>query len=141
MLSSLRCANARSRLFRFIVASVLCAALIACTKKPRGIDGDWIGVLTVNGKTDHGVLHLQTDRDGKLTVLLDSRDDKVTGLPGDNVGLKGNELSFDVPAVHGNHHGTLSSDGAVIKGIWTKDGSHPLDFTRQPEAADDTSEP
>ncbi len=43
-------------------------AVIGCKEKTPSIDGDWIGILTVNGKTDHGVLHVRTDGEGKLTV-------------------------------------------------------------------------
>ena len=124
-----------------LLVAMVWAVLIGCEQKARGVDGDWVGILNVAGKLDHGMLHVRTAGDGKLTVSLDSRNDNVTGLAGDNVVLQGNQFSFDVPAVHGNYRGTLSPDGAVIKGTWTKDGSHPLDFTRQPAAPDGTSEP
>jgi CubicO group peptidase (beta-lactamase class C family) len=58
------------------------------------------------------------------------------GLPCANVHVEKKELSFDLPSVGGKWHGTVSDDGASLKGSWSQGQDIPLAFRR-----DGTEEP
>jgi hypothetical protein len=52
-------------------------------------------------------------------------------LRGDNVVIKGNAFSFDIPSVKGNYQGMLSADGRSLNGTWSQGILLPLDLTRR----------
>ena len=67
------------------------------------------------------VLHVTVDSAGKLGVSLDRVDQGAMDLPGDNVVLKGNAFSFDIPSNGANYQATLSADGNSLNGTWSQD--------------------
>jgi hypothetical protein len=63
---------------------------------------------------------LKVYANGAMEGTLDSVDQGAIGLLCANFRLKDKELSFDVPSVGGKWHGTVSDDGAVLKGSWSQ---------------------
>jgi CubicO group peptidase (beta-lactamase class C family) len=98
------------------------------------VAGIWLGTITASGASLRIQLHLQAESSGALTGTLDSIDQKAFGIPCDKVELKGNALSFDVPAVDGRWTGHLSKDGKTLAGTWMQGGSIPLMMERQTTA-------
>ena len=101
--------------------------------QPSGVAGIWTGTLQtyycpgINCRRVNlrFVLHVTSDSAGKLGVSFDSLDQGAMGLRGDNVALKGNAFSFDIPSVQGNYQGTLSADSKSLNGIWTQGSTPP----------------
>ena len=125
-------------LFALIVVLVTVAAAVAAP----GVAGIWTGTLQAGcSRRLRCVLHVTADSAGKLGVSLDSVDQGATGLPGDNVVLKGNAFSFDIPSVGGNYQATIFPDGNTLNGTWSQGTPLPLVFTRTTIAAAPTPVP
>jgi len=105
------------------------------SEKPSPIDGDWAGVLHAGDVSLRTVFHFRGAPGDKIDATLDSLDQGAMGIPCANVELKGQELSLDVPTVHGSYSGKLSADSSKISGTWTQGAPLPLELTRQPKAA------
>ena len=88
--------------------------------------GDYSGML---GPL-HLKLHLKVGADGAAEATLDSVDQGASGLPCENFHLQDKTLSFEVPSVSGKWHGTVSSDGAKLDGMWSQGQEIPLVFIR-----------
>src|SRR5882762_4317152 len=109
------------------------------TPKPTNVTqssiaGIWLGALHTGGAPLRIQLHLQAGAGGDLTCSVDSIDQKIAGIPCNNVQIKGNDVSFDVTAVKGKWAGHLSADGKILDGTWTQDNSLPLSMERQTTA-------
>jgi serine-type D-Ala-D-Ala carboxypeptidase/endopeptidase len=115
--------------FRWLSVLVCLAAAVAQTPK---LGGDYSGML---GPL-HLKLHLKVGAGGAVDGTLDSVDQGALGLACVNVHVEKKELSFDVPSVGGKWHGTVSDDGASLKGSWSQGQDIPLAFRR-----DGTEEP
>lgn len=114
----------------------------AAAEKPSPVDGIWLGTLSAGGTTLRVQVQVKSDRAGKQDCSLDSLDQGAVGLPCDNVQLKGDHFSFEVPTVKGHWAGTLADDGNVLDGTWSQGQDLPLRFTRQTVAlAAKTPEP
>jgi CubicO group peptidase (beta-lactamase class C family) len=115
--------------FRWLSVLACLSAAVAQTPK---LGGDYSGML---GPL-HLKLHLKVDANGAVAGTLDSVDQGAMGLPCANVHVEKKELSFDLPSVGGKWHGTVSDDGASLKGSWSQGQDIPLAFRR-----DGTEEP
>lgn len=98
--------------------------------KPSPIDGDWAGTLRPDGASLRVVFHFHAAPGEKIEGSLDSLDQGSLGIPCTNVKLNGQKLSLDVPLVHGNYRGALSSDGNKLSGMWEQGRPLPLDLVR-----------
>jgi serine-type D-Ala-D-Ala carboxypeptidase/endopeptidase len=110
---------------------------------PPGVIGIWTGTLEtfycpgINCRPInlHFVLHVAANSARKLGVSLDSVDEGAMDLRGDNVVLKGNTFSFDIPAIKADYQATVSADGNSLNGTWSQGMLLPLDFSRITTAA------
>ena len=100
-------------------------------EKPSRVDGIWLGTLDAAGAKLRVQVQLKSDRAGKEYCSLDSLDQGAAGLPCDNIQLKGDHFSFEVPAVNGHWSGTLSASGNELDGTWSQGQDLPLRLTRQ----------
>ncbi len=100
-------------------------------EKPSPVDGVWLGTLEVHGKSLRIQITVKSDGSGKEYCAFDSLDQNAMGLECANVVLKGNDFSYEVPAIKGSWSGTLSPDGKSLNGSWTEGDSIPLNFIRQ----------
>ena len=110
--------------FRWL--SLLVCISAAADQTPK-LGGDYSGML---GPL-HLKLHLKVGASGALEGTLDSLDQGALGLPCANFHVEDKAVSFDVPSVGGKWHGTVSGDGAMLKGSWSQGQEMPLAFRRE----------
>lgn len=101
---------------------------------PSRVDGIWRGNIEAPGATLRIQVQVKSDSSGKEYCSVDSLDQGAMGLPCDNVLLRGNTFSFEVPLVHGRWSGTLNESGNELKGTWSQGSDLPLSLTRQSTA-------
>jgi serine-type D-Ala-D-Ala carboxypeptidase/endopeptidase len=123
-----------ARSLTLLLLSALTPALASSQGEQPSIAGIWLGSLHAGGQTLRIQLHLQAAGTGPFTCALDSIDQKGFGIPCNNVQIKGDAVSFDVPAVSGKWAGQLSADGKTLSGTWTQGGALPLVLERQTTA-------
>lgn len=128
--------NANTLLGLILIAGTLFGSFPAFGQTPAAIVGEWRGDLHAGATSLPLVLHLRVDPAGALQATLDSPAQGAYGLGGTNVVLRGRELSFDVPSVHGAYKGMLKPDGKTLTGTWTQAVSLPLELRQTTSAAD-----
>lgn len=103
--------------------------------------GDWDGVFAVKGAVYHLVLHMNTTPEGKMTALLDLVDKKISGMPAVGGSFDGSHLILRFfhwePNSNGDleykvvsYEATVNASASEMAGVWTEDGSWPLNFKR-----------
>lgn len=103
--------------------------------------GDWEGVFAFQGTVDHLVLHMNTTPEGKMTALLDFTDLKISGDPAIGGSFDGSRLVLrffywkpnsdgDLEYRVASYEATVNASGSEMTGVWTQDGSWPLNFKR-----------
>ncbi len=104
--------------------------------------GDWQGVMEIKGTVDHLLLHMNTTPEGKMTALVDYVDRSVEGVPAIGGSFDGSRLVLRFfywkPSPEGGHldykvssyEATVSPSGDGMTGVWTQEGSWPLNFKR-----------
>ena len=103
--------------------------------------GDWDGVLAVQGTVYHLVLHMNTTPEGKMTALLDHIDQKISGDPATGGSFDGSRLILRFfywkPNGKGvleerfaSYEATVNTSSSEMTGVWTQEGSWPLNFKR-----------
>ena len=115
---------------KLVLKQIATAAEMA-TVQPSPIDGDWAGVLHPGSVALRIVVHFHSEPGGKIGCAMDSLDQAAMGIACSGVKLKGQKVSFDVPAVNGTYSGTLSADGNKLSGTWMQAAPLPLELTRQ----------
>jgi hypothetical protein len=91
--------------------------------------GDWKGTLdTGEGAAKLRLaLHLAKNPDGTLGGTLDSLDEKVKGIPVDNVSFADGTLGLNMPTIGAHCEATLAPNGVELKGTWYKaEATFPL---------------
>ena len=118
-------------------ASILAA--FCCAAFAQDITGDWQGALKVNRQELRLIVHIEKgDHTAWKATLasIDQSPDRGATIAAESVTLAANQLTINVPAIHGSYAGTLSAGGNSIAGTWTQGSSLPLDLTRAtPETA------
>jgi hypothetical protein len=105
--------------------------------------GDWQGVSITEGSVYHLTLHMNITPAGKLTVLMDIRELDISGEPAIGGSFDGSHLILQFfywkPSGKGDdllvekaatYAATVSASGAEMTGVWTQEGSWPLNFKR-----------
>ena len=104
--------------------------------------GDWQGIMEAKGTVDHLTLHMHTTPEGKMTALLDFVDRSIEGVPAIGGSFDGSRLVLRFfywkPSPQGDHldykvssyEATVSASGNGMTGVWTQEGSWPLNFKR-----------
>ncbi|MGA2571567.1 MAG: hypothetical protein ABSF23_13690 [Terracidiphilus sp.] len=104
--------------------------------------GDWEGVLVIQGSVHHLVLHMNTTPEGKMTALLDDIDQKISGNPATGGSFDGSHLILRFfywkPNAKGDlleekfapYEATVNASSSEMTGVWTQEGSWPLNFKR-----------
>jgi hypothetical protein len=110
--------------FVFVAASALAAP------SPTVI-GDWQGSLTTGGGTLRIIVHVSSDKDGKLTATMDSPDQGVNGIEVTSITFKDPDLHFEIQNIGGSFDGKINKDNSAITGTWMQGpASLPLILTR-----------
>jgi hypothetical protein len=103
--------------------------------------GDWDGILVGQGPVGHVVLHMSTTPEGKMTALLDDIDRKVSGAPAIGGSFDGSRLVLrftywmqrsngDLEPRVASYEATVTPSGSEMTGVWTQEGSWPLNLKR-----------
>jgi hypothetical protein len=104
--------------------------------------GDWNGVLLYQGTAHHLVLHMNTTPEGKMTALLNDNDLNLKGGPAIGGSFDGSHLilRFFYWKPNGNrdpeykvasYEATIDATNSEMTGVWTQEGTWPLNFKRQ----------
>jgi serine-type D-Ala-D-Ala carboxypeptidase/endopeptidase len=99
--------------------------------KPSPVDGIWLGTLQAGSTSLRLQLKVKSDNAGREFYAMDSLDQHTMGLECIKVVFSANDLSFDVPTVHGSWKGSLSADGNTLSGVWNQGSPLPLNLARQ----------
>ncbi len=121
-------------ILHYVLLILLLATAVIASAQTPGIDGIWLGTLQAGSQSLRIQLQIKSDDAGKKSCTLDSLDQGAMGLGCANVEVKGSDISFDVPVVHGHWEGKLSPDGNTLDGIWSQGAPLPLKLTRQAKA-------
>jgi len=129
---------ARGMMTSLIALSVMvCLCAQAFGKMPqdqastKGIEGDWMGTLRVQGTELRLALHVSKSGNGSLKATLDSIDQGANGIPVSSISLKDSKLTFSVDSIGGSYEGKVRGDGTVAEGTWTQGGRElTLEFKR-----------
>ena len=103
--------------------------------------GDWEGIITVQGSVHHLVLHMNTTPEGKMTALQDLIDLKTFGMPATGGSFDGSHLILRFGYWKNNgtdvlverfapYEATVNASNSEMTGVWTQEGSWPLNFKR-----------
>ncbi len=104
--------------------------------------GDWQGAMEVKGVVYHLVLHMNTTPEGKMTAIMDYVDQSIDGIPAVGGSFDGSRLMLRFfywkPSPSGDHldykvssyEATVSDSGDSMTGVWTQEGTSPLNFKR-----------
>ncbi len=112
------------------------------------LTGDWQGVWEFQGNVHHLVLHMNTTPEGKMTVLLDDIDLKVSGVPPIGGSFDGSRLTLrftywkpnssgDLESRVATYEATVNASNSEMTGVWTQEGSWPLELQADNLAGED----
>ena len=116
-------------------------AAAQASPKPFPLAGDWEGTFVFQGTTGHVLLHMNTTPEGKMTALLDYVDQKITGVPAIGGSFDGSKLILrffywkpnskgDLEYKVSSYDATVGASGSEMTGVWTQEGSWPLNLKR-----------
>ena len=101
-----------------------------------GLDGDWAGVLDINGSQLRLALHVKTTPTEGTTATLDSIDQNALGIPVSAISREGPHVRLELKVLSATFDGTLEPGNQTIAGTWTQSSlSLPLTLQRRPAGA------
>lgn len=98
--------------------------------------------MEVKGKVDHLLLHMNTTPEEKMTATVDYVDRSIDGVPAIGGSFDGSRLVLRFfywePSPEGGHldykvssyEATVSASGGSMTGVWTQEGTFPVNFKR-----------
>lgn len=105
----------------------------------RGLE-EWNGILDAGAAKLRLMLRVAKNADGAWSGELISIDQGNLNLPVEEIKYQNTLMSFEVKVVGGTFEGTVTSDGAEIRGNWKQgDRTMPLEFKRVAKPASSTS--
>lgn len=101
-----------------------------------GLDGDWDGVLDINGAQLRLALHVKTTPADGTTATLDSIDQNALGAPVSAISREGPQVRLELKTLAATFDGALKSGNQTITGRWTQGSlSLPLTWQQRPAGA------
>jgi hypothetical protein len=101
-----------------------------------GLDGDWAGVLDINGSQLRLALHVKTTPAEGTKATLDSIDQNALGIPVSAISREGPHVRLELKALAATFDGTLEPGNQKIVGTWTQSSlSLPLTLQQRPGGA------
>lgn len=98
----------------------------------RPLEGQWNGTLDANGTKLRLVVHINKDKDGKLSAAIDSLDQNANGIPVSSVDQTGDTVKLELSAIAASFEGKMNAAGSEISGDWKQGGaSLPLVLKRE----------
>ena len=105
---------------------------VASKAAAEKIAGVWNGTLVAGTMNLRLRVKITKTDSGTATGTMDSLDQGANDIPLSGISLKDGTLHFDVRGVGGVYEGTLSADGALLKGEWRQSGQGlPLELKKQ----------
>ena len=104
-----------------IGATTLTVETIRWLAPQPDIRGAWEGVVAANNYVKLRVVLNLTRQGGAYHAAIDSIDQRVKGIPVENLSYHYPSISFDVPTVNGTYQGTFNSTGEM-SGTWKQTG-------------------
>jgi uncharacterized protein len=106
-----------------IIMIAFTLALGATTTAPvSAAVGDWNAKIETGNGSARLVVHISQAADGKLTGLLDSPDQGVTGITIDSIIYKDLDLHFAIESIGSTFDGKINKDNSEIAGDWKQSG-------------------
>jgi opacity protein-like surface antigen len=100
---------------------------------PSDIDGRWEGTLDMGPSKLRIIFRLTNTEDG-LMAVMDSPDQKVTGMPSTSVSRKGSSIKIEMKQISGYFQGKIDKNMDGMSGDWNQGGSGiPLQLKRAKE--------
>ncbi|MGC1646593.1 MAG: hypothetical protein WA741_12245 [Candidatus Sulfotelmatobacter sp.] len=100
---------------------------------PSDIDGKWEGTLDMGASKLRIIFRLTNTEDG-LMAVMDSPDQKVTGMPSTSVSRKGSSIKIEMKQISGYFQGKIDKNMDGMSGDWNQGGSGiPLQLKRAKE--------
>lgn len=108
--------------------------LNALPQQEKGIEGIWMGTLSVSGQKLRIVFKISTEEDGSYTATIDSLDQGAMNIPVSSVRLEANKIVLEIQAAKAVYEGTIQPDNNTMEGEW-KQGTlaFPLNMRRTEE--------
>jgi pimeloyl-ACP methyl ester carboxylesterase len=101
-----------------------------------GLDGDWDGVLDINGTQLRLALHVKTTPADGTTATLDSIDQNALGAPVSAISREGPHVRLELKTLAAIFDGALEHGDQTIAGRWTQGSlSLPLTLQQRPTSA------
>jgi hypothetical protein len=101
-----------------------------------GLDGDWTGVLDINGSQLRLALHVKTTPAEGTKATLDSIDQNALDIPVSVISREGPHVRVELKALAATFDGTLEPGNQTIAGKWTQSSlSLPLTLQQRPTGA------
>lgn len=98
---------------------------------PSTVVGDWNGALSTGNGSLRVVIHVEQEKDGKLSGTLDSPDQGATGIAISSITYKEPALHFEIEKFGAGYDGTMNKENSEIAGNWKQgSASLPLTFKR-----------
>ena len=106
--------------------------LVVMEEKEEKLKEAWVGQLDMGIVKPVMQFRVMKSPPGKPKCYFDSITEGATGFAGTWV-IKDKELSFSIPQIGLEFHGTLDTEGDTAKGIWSQGGRKlPITIKRQP---------
>jgi fermentation-respiration switch protein FrsA (DUF1100 family) len=109
-----------------IIFFLYCVTLMVSAQQQnnlQAIEGIWEGKIEVFGTELTIVCHVSVTPEGSLIATIDSPDQGVTGIPVEQITLKENNLSLQIPSIGGFFQGKVNEDFTLIEGAWQQLGT------------------
>lgn len=84
--------------------------------------GTWQGILKFNGNALRIVFTISGDQNNQLKAEMASPDQKVKGIPVNNITFNGSNLKLEVDTISAYYEGKYNSDSITFEGNWHQSG-------------------
>lgn len=121
-------------LFYTLPIILILMSLTIFAQNNSSVEGNWLGILDIQGTKQRLVLKVSKASDDALTAKMDSPDQGATDLPIDEIVQKDKTVSFSASKFGISYEGTLNENGDEIAGTFKQGaGALPLVFRRTGE--------
>lgn len=105
--------------------------LTAIPQEGKGIEGIWMGTLSVSGQKLRIVFKITLEDDGSYKATLDSPDQGAVDIPVSSVRIEGNRITLELQIANAVYEGTIDPEKKKIEGEWKQGGlTLPLNLER-----------
>jgi fermentation-respiration switch protein FrsA (DUF1100 family) len=108
--------------------------LAAFPQEDKGIEGIWVGTLSVSGQKLRIVFKITLEDDGSYKATMDSPDQGAVDIPVSSIRLDGDRITLELQIANAVFEGTIEPEKEKIEGEWKQGGlTLPLKLERTEE--------